>query len=359
MVATAPAAIIPVFDGHNDTILELVRPAPGRERTFFEEAAFGHIDLPRARRGGLAGGFFAVFIPSPRKQSSTSAMQKAKERYSIPLPKPLKFSYAVEFATNALGALLRLEGESAGQARIVRSAAELEQALAAGIFAILLHFEGAEPIDASLNNLYAYHAAGLRSLGLVWSRPNIFASGVPFRFPAGPDIGPGLTDAGKALVRACNELGILIDLSHLNEKGFWDVAAISDAPLVATHSCAHALCPSPRNLTDKQLDAVRASGGVVGVNFHTGFLRPDGRSGEETSLEEIANHVDYMVQRMGLEHVALGSDFDGATMPGDLADVAGLPRLIEALRRRGYDDEALRRLAHGNWVRVLRPTLRG
>jgi membrane dipeptidase len=151
-------------------------------------------------------------------------------------------------------------------------------------------------------------------------------------------------------------MGIMIDLSHLNEKGFWDVAELSNAPLVATHSGVHALSPTPRNLTDAQLDAIAQSGGVAGVNFHTGFLRADGRADQETSLAEIVNHVDYMVARMGIDHVALGSDFDGATMPQDLKDAAGLPKLVEALQDRGYTGEDLAKIAHGNWVRVLRQT---
>jgi membrane dipeptidase len=152
----------------------------------------------------------------------------------------------------------------------------MAQCLADGTFAMIFHIEGAEAIDPDLNALETLYQAGLRSIGIVWSRRNLFASGVPFVFPSSPDTGPGLTDAGKRLVKACNELGILIDLSHLNEKGFWDVAKLSDAPLVATHSGAHALSAASRNLTDKQLDAIRASGGMVGVNFHVGFLRADG-----------------------------------------------------------------------------------
>jgi membrane dipeptidase len=177
---------------------------------------------------------------------------------------------------------------------------------------------------------------------------------VPFNFPDSPDIGPGLTAAGKDLVRLCNELGIVVDLSHLNEKGFWDVAATTDAPLVASHSGAWALCPSPRNLTDDQLQAVGESGGIVGVNFARAFLRKDGRGDKKTSLTEIVRHVEYMVEAMGIDHVGLGSDFDGTTLPQDLEDVAGLPRLIAALRERGFKGKALKKIAHGNWLRVLK-----
>jgi membrane dipeptidase len=233
----------------------------------------------------------------------------------------------------------------------------MAQALADGVLAMIFHIEGAEAIDSDLKALETLYQAGLRSVGIVWSRPNIFASGVPFAFPAGPDTGPGLTDAGKRLVKACNELGILIDLSHLNEKGFWDVAQISSAPLVATHSCVHALCASTRNLTDKQLDAIRASNGIVGVNYNVPFLRADGaRDAATTGVSEIVRHVDYMVEHMGIDHVALGSDFDGATMPGDLKDVAGLPKLMDALTKAGYDEAALRQIAYGNWLRILGQT---
>jgi membrane dipeptidase len=238
----------------------------------------------------------------------------------------------------------------------VRTVADLTTCLNRGIFAIIFHIEGAEAIDPNLDMLYVLYQAGLRSLGPVWSRPNIFGYGVPFSFPNSPDIGTGLTDAGRNLVQTCNQLGILIDLSHLNEKGFWDIAQLTTAPLVATHSGAHTLCASPRNLIDKQLDAVKESGGLVGVNFHVGFLRPDGKNDADTPLTEIVHHLNYMVDRMGIDCVALGSDFDGALMPQELGNVTGLPKLIAALRQHGYDDDSLRKIAYENWLRVLNQT---
>src|SRR6185369_229144 len=135
-------------------------------------------------------------------------------------------------------AAVALELDRAGAWRLCRSVAEIEAAISDGVFAAVLHMEGCEALDKDLAALELFHAAGLRSLGPVWSRNNIFGHGVPFAFPSSPDTGPGLTDAGKELIRACNHLKIMVDLSHLNEKGFWDVAGISDAPLVATHSNA-------------------------------------------------------------------------------------------------------------------------
>jgi membrane dipeptidase len=211
-------------------------------------------------------------------------------------------------------------------------------------------------LDEDLSDLEVDYARGLRSLGPVWSRSNTFAHGVPFAFPCTPDIGPGLSDAGKELVRRCNDLGIMLDVSHMNYRGFMDLAALTTAPVVATHCGVHAICASSRNLLDDQLDIVRDSNGIVGVNFHVGFLRSDGANDEHTPLSIIADHLDYMVDRMGIEHVALGSDFDGATMPAPLGDCAGLPKLIDVLVKRGWSDHSLRALTHDNWIRVLRTT---
>ncbi|GIV76229.1 MAG: membrane dipeptidase [Litorilinea sp.] len=346
---------IPIFDGHNDTLLQLHLQEPPNRRSFFERSQEGHIDLPRAREGGLGGGFFALFTPSPRSNDGLPATHNPA---GAPEPQPVDQPHALAFTMALAARLFRLEEEAQGQAQVVRTVDELVQALEDGVLAMIFHIEGAEAIDTQLDSLEVFYRAGLRSLGITWSRPNAFGTGVPFRFPSSPDIGPGLTEAGRALVQACNRLGILIDLSHLNEKGFWDVAALSNAPLVATHSGAHALAPSSRNLTDRQLDAIRDSGGVVGVNFHVGFLREDGQVDANTPLDRIVDHLDYMVQRMGVAHVAFGSDFDGATMPAELKDVAGLPRLMERLRARGYGDAELRQIAYENWVRVLRATWR-
>ena len=226
----------------------------------------------------------------------------------------------------------------------------------AGVVSAIVHLEGAEPIARDLSNLESWYERGLRSIGPTWSRPNEFAEGVPFRFPSSSDTGGGLTAAGRELVAACNRLGILVDLSHLNWAGFWDVARLSDAPLVATHSNAHALCAASRNLTDEQLDAIRDSGGVVGVNFAVSFLREDGREVPETPLTEIVRHVDHYAERMGIDHVAFGSDFDGAVVPDALGGAAGLPKLVDALRDAGYDDDAVAKITHGNWLRVLDAT---
>jgi membrane dipeptidase len=204
-----------------------------------------------------------------------------------------------------------------------------------------------------LEALELWYAAGLRSLGPVWSRPTVFGHGVPITGRSSPNSGPGLTDAGKALVRRCGELGIMVDLAHLNEAGFWDVAGVHAGPLVSSHTAAHALCETARNLTDDQIDAVGRSGGLVGIVFGTRFLRPDFATDPDTPIELIARHAAYVAERIDVAHVALGSDFDGTTIPDAVGDVTGVPRVLQALRDVGFSEDEVAAIAWENWRRVL------
>ncbi|GAC1565844.1 MAG: dipeptidase [Ktedonobacteraceae bacterium] len=357
---------LPIIVGHQDTLLHLYLPERQEEgeerRSFFARSDKGHLDLPRAREGGMAGSFFAIFVPAPLQEADADRRQmvviQTKGGYEIPYAPAIDSTYARGVTITMMANLFRLEAESAGQVKIVRTMEGLEYCLAHDIHAAIMHMEGAEAIDANLDTLEVFYHVGLRSLGPVWSRPNIFAQGVPFRFPHSPDTGPGLSDAGRELVRACNRLGIMLDLSHLNEQGFWDVAALSDAPLVATHSNVHAICPSTRNLTDRQLDAIKESAGLVGLNFAVYDLREDSQRDPDTSFEIIVQHIDYLVERLGIDGVALGSDFDGTTIPNVIGDASGLPKLVDELRAHGYDDVSLRKIACENWLRILRKTWR-
>ncbi|UCH25638.1 MAG: dipeptidase [Trueperaceae bacterium] len=349
--------MIPVFDGHNDTLLDLYLDRSGTGRSFLKRSDVGHIDLPRAVEGGFGGGFFAVFPPSGQSLDAVDKQRTDTDRgYEVPLAPPINQVEALQHTMAITASLFRLEKASQGRVKVVRTAEELEACLMSGTIAIVLHFEGAEAIGTDLSALEVFYRAGLRSLGIVWSRPNAFGTGVPFSFPASPDIGPGLTEAGRELIKTCNGLGIMIDLSHLNERGFWDVAELSNAPLVATHSNAHALCPTPRNLTDEQLAAIKDSRGMVGLNFAVGFLREDGQRNPDVPLEVLVKHIDYLIARVGIDHVGLGSDFDGAMIPQVIGDVSGLQRLIEALRTHGYDEISLQKIAHLNWLGVLKRT---
>jgi len=342
-----------IFDGHNDVLLRLFnKNADGVERLFLDGEKEGQLDLPRAVQGGFGGGMFAIFISSKDDIGDIDDLMR-NPTYDVPLPRTISSKQALPSTMAMAAILMRIERASQGKFKICRTARDLKSCLASGTIAAVMHIEGAEPIDRDFNSLDVLYAAGLRSIGIVWSRPNIFAHGVPFRFPATPDTGPGLTELGKALIKTCNERRIAIDLSHLNEQGFWDVARISDAPLIATHSNVHAISRHSRNLTDRQLAAIRDSGGMVGINFATCFLRPDGRVDSNTGLDVLLRHLDHLVQQVGVDCVGFGSDFDGAKVPEAIGDVAGLTNLREALLARGFTGEVLRKLCQDNWISVL------
>lgn len=356
----------PVFDGHNDVLLRLhLNGGVDPVQAFLDgRDGEGHLDWPRASAAGFAGGLFAIFVPSQAQAAAAIAAARSgtKDEATQNLgpggdaPEQVGLVEA-QAATLAMAATLaRIARAAPERVQLCRSVADIRAAMAQGALASVLHIEGAEAIDADLDMLAVLHQAGLRSLGPVWSRPNIFGFGVPFRFPSPPDTGPGLTEAGRRLVAACNELRIMIDLSHLNEAGFWDVARLSNAPLVATHSNAHAICAASRNLTDKQLAAIRDSGGLVGVNYAVSFLRPDGARNPATPLDTIVDHLAYMVERLGEDGVALGSDFDGALICREMGSVAGLPALVAAMRARGFGEELIAKICHRNWLGVLERT---
>lgn len=353
---------VPIFDGHNDVLLRLWRKE-NAAAAFMEGDGKGQLDFPRAQEGGFAGGLFAIFVPPSKPQPKTetgptnepaSTVKDAVEQAATAGTPDLTTAQQAVLAMAAL--LFRIERESNGKVRVCRSVADIEDCFAKGILAPVLHIEGAEAIDENFETLEVLHQAGLRSLGPVWSRSNVFGHGVPFKFPSSPDTGPGLTDSGKELIRACNRLKILVDLSHLNEKGFWDVAALSDAPLVATHSNAHAVCEHSRNLTDRQLSAIKDSSGMVGVNYAVNFLRPDGKRDDDMPLSVIVDHIDYLVQKLGEDSVGLGSDFDGAMIPKQLSSAAALQGLIAEMRARQYGEVLIEKICFRNWLRVLKAT---
>jgi membrane dipeptidase len=338
----------PVFDGHNDALT-----ADDHDQLASGKPA-GHLDLPRMRAGGVRAAIFAVFADGPDGDlPRDDDVPEVRRLWGRPLPDPLDHTWAAGVATRAAGRLAALE--LAGEVRIARGVADLDAvhddpSLAP---AAVLHVEGAEAIDPELEALPFWYEAGLRSLGPVWSRPNWFAEGVPFRAPSSPDTGGGLTEAGRRLVARCGELGILVDLSHLNERGFWDVAEIDAGPLVASHSAVHALSQNSRNLTDGQLDAIGSSGGLIGIVYAPAFVREDFDDVAETPLATIARHAAYVAERIGVEHVGLGSDFDGAPMPAELGDVAGVPKLLDALADVGFSETEIDAIAWDNWRRVL------
>lgn len=349
----------PFFDGHNDFLLRLMFTQEAREETWLGNGGKGHLDLPRMKEAGFAGGLFAIFVPpiSGGPPPDFAALM-ANPPYDLPMPPQMTHDQAQPMAMTMAGLLHWMERVAPEDFKVCRSASEVRAAVHENVIAGVMHMEGAEAIGPDLDALYLFHDMGLRSLGPVWSRPTIFGHGVPMKFPGSPDDGPGLTEKGKDLVRLCNELGILIDLSHMNEAGFNDVAATSKAPLVATHSNAFALCESPRNLTDRQLAQIRETEGMVGFNYATFYLNSDGTASADMDWDILVRQLDYLIEHLGEDHVGLGSDFDGCIVPKLIGDVTGVPHLLTALGKHGYDDALLNKLARNNWLDCLERSLK-
>ena len=313
----------PIIDGHEDFITAI----PRQERDFLEESDKGHVDLPRARRGCLGGTFVSIYLTDQQAELN-----------------------AAGYAIKEMDDYLRICDRSEGQVRAVRSGAELDAALEEGAFAGIIHFEGADPISYSLKELRVFYEAGLRSLGITWSRPTIFGYGVMFR---GPQPEKGLTDAGFALVEECNRLGILLDVSHLNPAGFWDLAKATQRPFVATHSSVKAISPHVRNLDDDQIKMIAEKDGTIGINFANSFLRPDMGREDDTPLELVVSHFEHIIDLVGDRHVSFGSDYDGTGVPRELYDAAQLPVILREFKRRGWSDDLIERVCNGNFRRVL------
>jgi membrane dipeptidase len=329
-----------VFDGHNDMLYQLWTRGDQKGQLFLSGEPSNPLSIThhKVKEGGLAGGLFAIFVPANKNVKGTRNLSQ-----------PEAFQYTLDMLAIA-DYLNDAHGHSF---RICRNKSDIIKAEKEGAIAAVLHIEGAEAIGADLTEIEQLSSRGIRSIGPLWSRPNIFGQGVPFNYPGSPDQGSGLTANGKALVKECDAAGIMLDVSHLNEAGFWDIAKISNQPIIASHSNAHSLCPSPRNLTDRQLDAIAERGGLVGVCFATAYLREDGARDRDTSLDLILRQFDYLISRVGEDNVAFGSDFDGAVLPASLSDAAALPTLITAMQAYGFGAPLIAKLCWDNWLNKL------
>jgi membrane dipeptidase len=310
-----------MIDGHSDWLLDIA----DTKRSFFEESEIGHVDLPRLKKGQISAMMCAAFVRNDD------------------LP-----HHALIQTLRMVDRLRKIVDQSDGEVRLVETFEDLENCQQDDVFGAILHYEGAEAIDPEFAVLRLSYALGLRSLGLVWSRSNIFAEGVGEN-----NRERGLTYLGKELVRRCNDMGILVDVSHLNSAGFWGVLETSTLPIVASHSNAREICDHERNLCDDQIKSLAQNGGLLGINFARQFLVEGAQHGSDVSLDAMIDHVDHIVSLVGIEHVALGSDYDGASMPEDLYDAAQTPKLIKTLQNRGYSDDAIQKFGRDNWLRVL------
>ena len=309
-----------LFDGHCDTLLSVVED----HRSLLERSSRGHADLPRLREGGVTAQVFALF-------ARPNALGGAPQTWEA-----LRLLDAFYKALDACADLIP-----------ATKAAHVHQAKAEGKLAGIIGLEGAEALRGDVGVLRILHRLGLRNLGLTWNLRNEAADGVSEERTGG-----GLTEFGVQLVREANRLGIMLDVAHLAPAGLREVLAESEAPVVSSHANARALCDHPRNLTDEQLEAIAAKGGVVGVTFVPIFVAA---ARERQSLATLLDHVDHMVRIMGAEHVGLGSDFDGYDI-GELEgmpDATALPAITAGLLKRGYSPEAIRGILGENWLRVF------
>jgi membrane dipeptidase len=354
-----------VLDTHDDTTQRLVWD----HFDLSHLDAQGSMDIPRMRAGGLSGIFFSIYTPGT-----------------------LTGPAAVKAALDQIDAVRQQVWKHPQELALCTTAAEVRAAHAQGKIAALLGLEGGHMIDNDLGVLRSYAALGVRYMTLTHGINTGWADSSTDK-PAHN----GLTDFGKDVVREMNRLGVIVDISHVADKTFYDALAVSQAPMIASHSSCRAICDAPRNMTDDMIKALASKGGVMQVNYHIGFLSQEYRDasnkiseeekkaaaaelkkrcgenescsvmeGEKmsrqavadgklpkVSWEKIIDHIDHAVKLVGADHVGLGSDFDGANMPFGMEDATHVPQITQALLDRGYSDSDIQKILGGNTLRVM------
>ncbi len=309
-----------VFDAHCDT-LGHATAHPFSRRDLLQWGQRGHLDLPRMRAGGINAQIFACF-PGVERLSAN----------------------ATSGALQRVEALYDLIDKAPAQITLVQTADELARLTPDGPIGAILGLEGVEALDGQMRLLRTFHRLGVRNIGLTWDRRNAAADGL------GADTAFGLTPFGRELVQACNELGVMVDVSHLNDAGLEDVLAISNKPIIASHSNASAVFDHRRNLSDEQIRAIADRGGVIGATFVSHFLTANFR---EATLDDLLDHIDHLVDVGGVDHVGIGSDFDGSLPPPRLDSGEKYPAVTAGLLRRGHTFEDIRKILGENLRRVF------
>ncbi len=312
-----------VFDAHVDTLMRMVD-----QGVTLDKLSGGHVCLRRMQKAGVSAQVFAVFI-------------EPNYRWGLALHQALRM---IESMWESVRTLPRELGmvENIGHLRRFRSEGRL---------ACLLSLEGGEPLQGEISHLHTFYRLGVRGLTLTWNNRNDLADGVAESNPH------GLSDFGRLVVESMNELGMLVDVSHLAEPGFWDVVRVCKKPFIASHSNAHSVCRHRRNLSDDQIRAVADSGGVIGVNFHPSFLINSGRL--HAGVDDVIQQIRYLVRVAGSDSVGLGSDYDGiASTPEGLQDISRLPLVAERLEHVGYGDRIVAKIMGENLYRVFESVLR-
>jgi membrane dipeptidase len=356
-----------VVDTHDDTTQLMLDP----KFDLGARQSMGSIDIPRMREGGLGAIFFSIWIPS--KVTGPTAVQKALQQIDAVREQVRKYPKDLVLATTA---------------------EQIRQAHKNGKIAALMGVEGGHMINSDLGVLRKYAGLGVRYMTLTHSGNDEWADSSTDKA-----VHNGLTDFGKDVVREMNRLGVMVDISHASDKTFHDALEVSRAPLLASHSSCRAICDAPRNMTDQMMKDLAAKGGVIQINYHVGFLSQEFRNAEkadpkinEAIAEEVTKrcggdanegcmliegdritreyvakgilprvdytkiieHIDHAVKVAGLDHVGLGSDFDGANMPYGMEDASMLPKITEALLKKGYSDSDVKKILGENTLRLMR-----
>ncbi len=309
-----------IVDGHCDTILEIMN----HKRNLEKKSTTGHLDIPRMKEGGINVQFFAVFIEDIYKPDRS--LKRTLQLIDC-------FYKEIERNRDDISLVINYN--------------QIKEVNKAGKIAAILSIEGGEALEGDLGVLRVLYRLGVRLLTLTWNQRNRIADGM-----GESRTGSGLTEFGLKVIDEMNDLGMLIDVSHLSETGFWDVIKRSKTPIVVSHSNCYALCPHLRNLKDEQIKALADKDGVIGITFVPDFLTQEKR---KTSVKDVVKHIDYLVEKVGVDYVGLGSDFDGTgELPLGLEGVDKIPNLTEELLDRGYKEREIEKILGGNFLRVFR-----
>lgn len=312
---------IPFVDAHCDTILEITR----KHTSLSGPDNKTHLNIEKMQSGAVKIQFFAAFVEPDREPAS------ALKRSLLLINK-----FQKEMEANS------------GSIENIKSSDDLKRVLEGDKMGSLLTIEGGEVLENDLELLELFYRLGVRSITLTWNYRNAIGDG------AAELTYNGLSRFGLEVVKKMNELGMLIDVSHLNEAGFWDVMRNSTKPVIASHSNARMLCDHPRNLTDEQILAIADNGGVMCVNFVSPFLVRE----KQGFLEDVVAHIDHISKIAGTDHVGIGSDFDGTSeLAVGLEDATKVPMLASALASHGYSEENIEKILGGNLLRSLNEAL--
>lgn len=322
------------IDMHCDTLAE----ALVRKSSTAEHLEGTMVDVARLKESGAAAQFFAMFLPQ-RNEPEWFGLKE--------MPEP------EELMGQMYQVFLNTLRECGGYLAPAHNYAELESNRKAGKISAFLTIENGFLVRGELENLKKFYDMGVRLITLTWNDANCF--GYPHSENA-EEMGRGLTGFGKEAISYMNELGILVDVSHLSDGGFYDVAELSKKPFVASHSNCRALSPATRNLTDEMIHLLAEKGGVAGINFAPFFLNAD-VTDEHSRVERMCDHVLHFIDKGGVECVGIGTDFDGIGGTLEIADCTGMHLLFEALHRRGLSEDAIEKIACGNVARVIRDVM--